>query len=485
VKDARRLVLALALAASGCRPGLAEDPRPDVLFVVVDTLRADHLPFHGYEKETTPFLARVAEESVVFERAWSGSSWTAPATASLFTGVLPVQHGVLTGYHAYGEKGEVVAAIDVDRIPRGLPTMPELMRGLGYRTFGIADNANIRAESGFASGFDRFVDHDYRGAPVVNTQLAEWKDAIREGGAPWFVYLHYMDPHGPYHKRAPYYDFDESVLEIDHALAPPAVHEVTDDPWIRRYEVRQLLHRAQTAGSPEETQRWIGLIRSYLEAVYDSEVRFLDAHLEEAFELLGVDDSTLVVFVSDHGEELGDRGRVGHEFQLHRELLHAPLLLRLPVAASGERTAGRVSADVSTVDLLPTLLDVLGAPRPEHLRGANLLDRLGTGTGGGPPVFSSRTREIEGRPTEQLDGVIHERMKLIVSRPAGRAELYDLDEDPLETTDLAAEHPDEVARLRALFDGLDELRAWPRESVPVELDDEQRARIEELGYGGE
>ena len=480
-------LLALVAGAGAASCGASSsDARPNVLFVLVDTLRADRLSFYGYEKETAPFLAELAQRSVVFERAWSGSTWTAPAVASIFTGTLPPQHGVLTGFNAYGARGEVVTAIDLNRIPPVLQTIPEFFQAQGYHTFGIADNANIHEDGGFADGFGKFVGYDYQSAPVVNAKLSEWSNEIRSGDEPWFVYLHYMDTHGPYHKRAAYYDFDEAELEIEHSLAPPAVLEISGDPWIRRYEIRQLLFRAQVATTDEEATLWLDRIGAYLSAVYESEIRYLDDHLKEAFETLGVDDSTLVVFVSDHGEELGDHGSVGHEFQLYNELLHVPLLIQFPARPGSARPLGRISQDVSTIDLLPTLCEALGQPVPEHLPGISLLTYLDGRAPNERPIFGMRAREVSDQPTAFKDTVILGDEKLIVSSPDDLIELYDLARDPAETNNRAAEDPAAAQRLRALLkEYCDSLETWERQFVPIELDDEQRARIEELGYGGE
>ena len=151
---AASLAICVSLGAGACSE---PEPRlPNVLFVVTDTLRADHLSWNGYERETTPFLTTLAERGVVFERTFSSSTWTAPAMASVFTGVLPSQHGVLTGYAVYGATGKAVTPIELNRIPQELETLPEMMEALGYRTFGVADNANIHELSGFTHGFDRF-----------------------------------------------------------------------------------------------------------------------------------------------------------------------------------------------------------------------------------------------------------------------------------------------------------------------------------------
>jgi arylsulfatase A-like enzyme len=295
-----------------------------VLVVVVDTLRADRLPFYGCEENTAPFLNEWAARSVVFERAWSTSSWTAPASASLFTGVYPHQHGVHLGVKARELLQRGGAKLELDRVPDTLETLPELFQSLGYRTFGVSDNPNVSKAQGFAAGFDHFENFSYAGADRLNAVLASWEDEIAHA-APWFVYLHYMDPHQPYHARQPWH------------RPPPAKN---------RHAVNG--------------------------AAYDSEIGWVDAHLREAFGQLAVDASTLVVFTADHGEEFGDHGGGGHRFKLYSELTRIPMFLHYPGV-----TPRRVRADVSIVDLLPTLRSILGLPPSEQDAGIDLTRTTG------------------------------------------------------------------------------------------------------------
>ena len=153
----RMLMLAM-LAICGCAPG---EPlqRPNVVVILLDTLRPDYLGFYGYEKEMAPFLAQLANESVVFERAFSTSSWTAPSTSSLFTSLYPPQHGVVEGFLMHqlltkAREEKAMETIALNRLPSGRPTLPELFKSMGYGTFGLATNVNIGQEMGFNRGFD-------------------------------------------------------------------------------------------------------------------------------------------------------------------------------------------------------------------------------------------------------------------------------------------------------------------------------------------
>jgi len=337
----RALVVAALPALFAC-PRM-EARRPNVLVVVVDTLRADHLSFYGYPVETAPFLAAQAARSVVFENAWSTSSWTAPAAASLFTGVYPVEHGVHLGVNAVEMLQRGGAKVTLDRVPDALETLPELMRGLGYRTFGVSDNPNVSEAQGFAAGFDRFENYDYAGAPRVNASVEALLPEIGSAER-WFVYLHYMDPHQPYHPR-------------------------------RRY-----LQRPRGADAHAASR-----------AAYDSEIGWVDEHIRRAFELLRVDDATLVVFAADHGEEFGDHGGTSHRFKLYEELTRVPFFLRVP-----DLPPRRVTVPVSLVDLRPTLRALLGLPPSEQDSGVDLTPVMAA-AGNAPAeraLFASRTTGV-------------------------------------------------------------------------------------------
>jgi arylsulfatase A-like enzyme len=428
-RSRRSIALLLAALAGGVASGCDRPAakRPNAVVVVVDTLRADHLPFYGSEVNTAPFLEEWAARSVVFERAWSTSSWTAPATASLFTGVYPVQHGVHLGVNAVELLRKGGTKLELDRIPDALETLPELFHSLGYRTFGVTDNPNVSEAQGFAAGFDRFQNSSYAGADRVNAVLASWQDEIA-ASEPWFVYLHYMDPHQPYHARRPWY-------------------------------------RLPTAKD----------IHSVNGAAYNSEIGWVDAHLREAFQQLAVDASTLVVFTADHGEEFGDHGGGGHRFKLYSELTHIPMFLHQPGVAPR-----RLSADVSIVDLLPTLRSILGLPASEQDAGIDLTALYADGDERPEQrtLFASRTTGVAWKRS-----VVRGRYKLIVSRPGG-TELYDLRSDPGERRNLAEESPSPA---RELLRSSDEFRAsarrWDASRTAVEINEEDRQRLEELGYG--
>lgn len=291
----------------------------NVVLIVIDTLRSDHLASYGYKRETAPFISEFANSSVLFENVFSASSWTSPATASIFTSLYPFQHKVYMGLLAFLVAKKNNPEIKIDRIPEEIETITEVLKNAGYNTFGISDNLNIGKKQGFHQGFDKMETYEYEGAPAVNKLLFKWKEEIEKSDK-YFLYLHYMDPHAPYFSRK---------------------------PWYR----------------PQEGRKNISL------ESYDSEINYVDQYIREAYETFGWDKNTLVIITSDHGEGLWDHGKMGHGFYLYREEIQVPLIIKFP-ERYGQK---RIETNVTTIDILPTVRDALGLSRSEADSGKSLI----------------------------------------------------------------------------------------------------------------
>jgi arylsulfatase A-like enzyme len=435
------LGVALATVPGADRSHEAQAVRPEaptgaplrIVVVVIDTLRADHLPFYGYERATAPFLTRLAQDAVVFEHCYSPASWTAPATASLFTSRYPQQHGVVLGLRATRKLHEQDQATPVRALPDDIETLPQAMRRAGYATFGLSQNINISSTLGFDRGFDRFrnfpADDD---AGSLTAHLTAWQ--TRLAGAPrHFLYLHYLDPHSPYRERAPWHD-----------------------PTTRG--------RARTLSA------------------YDSEIRWVDEHLSAAYASSGWERDTLLVVTADHGEEFGEHGSVEHGRSLFGEVLDVPLIVRLPGGVRGGR---RVATPVSLIDVLPTLREAVGLPRDERAAGRSLWPLLLHDDAAWPerPLFAHLWRpEPSAGHTLDQRAVLFDGHKLITGM--GPLALYDTRLDPLDQQDRSAADPQAVARLQGLLTGFERALAARPDPVGARpaLDDAQRARLRALGY---
>jgi arylsulfatase len=457
-----------ALRASTPAPGAATvaaaAARPSaIVLVTVDTLRADRVSFDGYRLPTTPFLDRLAAEGVVFERAYATSSWTPPTMASIFTGVPPMTHGVVSG-EIVGNK-----AVRQSVLPQSLSTIAELVSRSGFRTMGVASNRHLSVDLGFGQGFDRYFDPPtFLIAPVVNERArqlltaeygADWRRSWRN--RPLFLWLHYFDPHDPYLPYAPWIAAQAPGADADGPRSPA-----------------QLVMRDLRQRFPRPDPALAEAIRPF----YDSEIRRTDQQLETLWKELAADGNVLFIFTSDHGEELADHGGLGHSQSLYDELTRTPLFFWWP---RGIPAGVRIAQPVSALDILPTILELLGEPAPPGLAGRSLVPlwTVAAGAAGAErrPVY------LELAPPKPLRwAVVDGDRKLIVdpTSPTG-TELYDLKADPGEQANLAAQLPGEVERLRGL------LRAWARRNPRApdqrtrdRLDENLRRELEALGYLG-
>lgn len=441
-----RVLCAAAMAAClACRP--AAERRPDVIVYLVDTLRADHLGCYGYSRETSPRIDAFAAESVLFEKAVAQSAWTRPAVTSLLTGLDPHSHGVQER---------------LDALPKSLDTLPEILRRQGYQTTAFVSSAVITAKFGFDQGFDIFrqraketLEPERTTSEWVNAETLRWLER-RDPDRPFFLFLHTLDPHMPYRPPEPF----------RRRLAPHA------DPRAGSLEQVVALRDGLRPASARD--------REEISALYDAEIAANDAafgRLVTELQARGLYDPLLLVFVSDHGEELLDHGGWEHGATLYQELVHVPLLLKLP---GGFGSGRRIGEMVRQVDILPTILEVLGGEIPHGIQGRSLLPLLQAPTRRPPAAFSSL--DLDGR---RIESAILEDRKLIHTlahdrRPLG-LELYDLGADPGERRNLAAADPAAVRGLSWLL-AQRKRPGEPPKAPPVALDPELEAELRALGY---
>ena len=425
-------IVCLAGCSKTTEPQSAPFAKDNVVVILVDTLRADHLPFYGYPKNTAPFLNEIAARSAVFDETIAACSSTAPSTASLFTGVYPTQHGVITGFVARRRMLEAGAGqITVNRIPAEMRTLGEDFKDAGFKTYCLADNPNISQAMGYDQGFDKFEDQRDQGAASINETLTKWAPEIKTGGR-YFLYLHYMDPHAPYKRRKPWYE---------------------------------------DAG--DHKQRVIN--------AYDSEIAYTDEHIQKMFELFGWKDNALVVVLADHGEEFWDHGGDGHGKTLYREVVHVPLFI-YHRSFSGPR---RISQQANLVDVLPTLAELLNLKANPNWSGVSLAPLLR-----GEPLrerflFSELLRAPE-HPRPALRAVLSPQWKVIktdMRDGAQRTELYDVKSDRAELNNAESAHPDVVERMRKEFEVLDGKKGdRTGQEVKIEMNDETLKQLKTLGY---
>ncbi|MFP3939298.1 MAG: sulfatase [Thermoanaerobaculia bacterium] len=447
----------VALTAGGT--GSRDPGPPNVLFILVDTLRYDHLTVYGYDRETSPEMERrLAGAGAVLEHAYAQAPWTLPSVVSY-----------MISRHPGEVLGEDQAAFG---IPEGLASLPEVMAGLGYRTAGFFANPVLHDGNGFGRGFETFYSPEglaalERHADSVNRRAIPWLAAHRD--RPFFAYVHYVDPHDPYTNpdvvdgRSPYFEDPGGM----------------GGRWVHGIYAGQV--------PLDDVEREV----RHLTALYDTEIRYVDRAIGELLASLPEEvlADTLVVLTSDHGEELYDHGGWKHGHTLYEDQIHVPLLFRW----DGRIPAGRrLPGTVRLLDVAPTIVEAAGGEAPEGWQGVSLLPAL-TGEGrlprltafaqhlsAGPlraaAVLDGRklilfNREEPFEPTNDLQRHLH---SLDMGR-LERLELYDLDADRRERDNLLAagagaaeERAGRLAPLvyRRLDRALPGLRALPEGLAP-------------------
>jgi arylsulfatase A-like enzyme len=464
------VILAAVLAALNLAPALsarggggAAPEHPNVLVILIDALRADHLGAYGYGRETSPELDAFAREAVVFEQAISQSTFTKASIASLFTGRAPYEHGVY-----WGDRRAAGGGLTSDALADRETTLAEALRTRGYLTAAWVQNSHLAPRMGFAQGF---VDYrDQQGdAESIDRRFLSWL-ASPARLERFFVYLHYIDLHDPYRPEEPWETtFGGPGVE--------AAYEGIDlDEWGAWLE-------GVRTGRIEVSEERVEAFR----ALYDGQIRFLDGRVGGVFEALrerGLYDDSVIVVTSDHGDAFMEHGFVSHSAAPYDELARVPLMIRLPGGREGGR---RVATQVRLIDVAPTLLELGHAPRPKRMSGCSLVPLIE----GRPEDWAAERPECAIAPIEIAEvedgpptlGLRAGRFKYLVG-PAGE-ELYDLEADPGERHDLirggASGRERELVAFRALAGEIVELRS--RASAgSVELDAKTIRDLEALGY---
>jgi arylsulfatase A-like enzyme len=497
-----RLKLAVAADSPGV-PGLwgapvirsrtaaPRDTPQGVILIQADTLRPDHLGLYGHTRDTAPFLGRMAAEGAVFRQAFAQAGWTKVSTPSIMTSLYPSTHGVLT--------------FD-DRVPASATTLGEVYREAGYATLSLSSVMFSGQYTNLHQGFEEL--HELTSVPDSGgpyssktareyvDRATEWIERHRDG--PFFLYLHVFDPHSPYEPRRPYDTMwaDPAKREA-HIRERESLRKTIADPFLA---VRGMATREEMLAAGLDPAAYLAHDKDW----YDSSIRGLDAEVARLFERLrvsGLDGRTAVVFLSDHGEEFQEHGRMWHGQSAYGEMMRVPLVVRWPEGV----TAGRVIEEpVQLIDVMPTLLDFSRLPPPEGPQGQSLRPLLrppnGSTNGDGSADAGWRRRPVimEKQPMGQpghpamtesyaiLDGgwkLIHNKV-----RPPDRPEfeLFDAARDPLDQTNVADKHPEVVQRLAKALEGWRTMAAKARLKPDAEntgtMTPEQLQRLRSLGY---
>ncbi len=459
----------------------AREGAPDVLFVVMDTVRADSVASYGHARDTTPNFDALAREGALFLDATSPSTWSLPSHASLFTGRYPTSHGAFRQASFLDDRFPTLAEV---LTAHGYETLcftanPHISDGLGLTRGFAVEDLSWKLESGFMNMFaslllERFGLGDVdKGGRRVAANYVAWLRA-RTDGPPRFVFLNFLEAHVPY-DRIP------SEFRDRYSSLPPAE--------LRR--ISRAIFVQATGGAAVD----VSSVATPARDLYDGGVAYTDALLGRVIDALrasGRLDRTVLVVLADHGEMLGERGGYfGHSMSLYQRMIHVPLLVRYPPRIA---RGTRVEQPVSTLGVFATILDLAGIEPPPTLQAGSLW-RDGAATDG-EAVLSEAMAGVQrhGRGTDPQI-IIGQSLRAyragpwkLVQATMGGPYLYDLARDPTEARDLAAERPEQVAKLAVELEavrvrlGLPKLNEARAGAAAPALDEATQQRLRELGY---
>lgn len=477
---------ALGLGAVGCSRAERSPRPPNVVLVSVDTLRADKLNSYGYTaRRTSPHMDELAEDGLLFEVHVAASPWTTPSHLSLLTGLTPTRHGVVGTYGAL--MAGLSGSARVERLAEAVSTLAEVLAAHGWVTGAFTGGATVDPRIGFGQGFEDYDTSMVKLDDASVGRLLGWIDA-REG-APFFLFWHTFEVHAPYLDGR----FLPDVLPAGHAR-----------------ELQERLARLPAAPDSTSVSRATRILKRHnvfredvVEALYDGGVRSFDRRLGELVKGLrrrGLYERTMIVLTSDHGEQLGEPGRPEtpwgrgfynvHGHTVYEELIRVPLILKLP----GEGLRGRRFEDVTaSIDVMPTILDVLGLPVPAEVQGRTLRGLWENAVRTPREALSEAL--AAGDEAKSLRG---ERYKYVVTVDAATVEsrgrsfvpagvtgsLFDLHLDPGEERNLLS-GPSQPEQVRRAFLMAAELRRRVEvvgRPEMVTLSDEALKSLRALGY---
>jgi arylsulfatase A-like enzyme len=425
---------------------------PNVVVLLIDALRADHLTSYGYARPTTSNIDRLAEDSVLFSQAISPGTFTKTSITSLFTGLDPHHHGVFRG-----ARRDTPDRITSDTLGAEYTTLAEAMSDSGLLSVAWVENEQLRAFMGFDQGFARYNDQP-GSIQQINKRVQRWLSGFADG-CQFFAYIHYIDLHDPYRPRPP---FDTMYGSFSDVYAGLDLHEYANWGRIIR-EVRE--------GEKSLTADDVAQLKAY----YDGMLTFVDREIGELLGALkedGLYDDTVIVVTSDHGDGFMEHGFISHSTTPYEELVRVPLIVKFP----NSRHAGRrIDRQVRLVDLAPTLVDLVGGDPLQGIDGVSLLSLLSKGDSPGvePPAYAF---------VETAGAVaIRTESEKLIQYADGAWEFYDLVEDPGEQRDLSGADPVGAAALRALAAlALEERKR--RDPVTAPLDPDTIEKLKALGY---
>ncbi len=475
-------VLAAVLSLTACGTDQPAEPNPeiqppDVVIFLVDTLRADWTQPGGFDRESTPHLANLADQAVTFEQASAAAPWTLPSVVSLFTGKHLAEHNVVH---------------DRLRMAENTVTFPQLLQEWGYQTISYHRNPYAGGKWGLQRGFDKVT---LTRSQIGQDELAGFYETLTD--MPFFLYIHNTQPHDPHVVRKKFFGSFTPVREgfvKEYGELVAEYRKSTREDYVKKVPLGTI----ENTNEQEVWMRRLHRLTREVKNLYTISVRDADDYLGKVIEQLvdeGRWDNTLLIVVADHGEEMGDHGGWQHDQSAYEELIHVPFIVRFP---NDEFAGQRISTPVSLVDVMPTLLEAVGCPLEQPaMSGRSLLPLI---RGQEPSADDTRIVSIRNnmkkfyKPYKESRGdlnvvVRRGELKAIFNIEPNTLELYDLAADPLEKQDLAASKKHLADELR-LFAGREYARMLENsdQAQAGTLNNQSAATLEALqalGYMGE
>jgi len=453
--------------SSSTTPTAKKSAMPNILWIVMDTVRADHLSCYGYHHSTTPYIDRIALEGVVFDNAFSTAPWTLPAHASMLTGMYPSKHQT-TNNHQF--------------LSNRFTTIAELLRANGYKTAAFTNNGWFSPMTNLNQGFDFFFEGytrasadnlwieffisrwifrllslekkiinrftDWKSARQTNTQIEKWLKKKWNYDAPFFMFINYMEAHTPLNPPESYArPFLPSTISYNKAM------QVNQDIW--------LYYSGLVAMNESDF--------NVFNALYDAQINQLDHYIANLFDLfrsMHILDNTIIIITSDHGENIGENKKMGHVFSVDDRLLHVPLIIRYPKNVPAGQ---RISRPVQIHQIFPTILDLIGLSwnKRNDLQGDSLFQETPSSNAPASMSFaelgvfyeeiqliSQYNRNCFVDDYARSFKTIRDQQYKYIMASDGRDELYDIVKDPGETRNLSKENSIRAKELRLRLDAL-------------------------------
>ena len=397
----------------------------NVIIVGYDTVAASHVSSLGYSRPTTPMLDEIAKQGYLFTNYISPAPWTVPSFMSLFTGLYPTEHKVINKFSIYNKTEKKISNLSE---LSGAQTLAEVFKKNGYITGGFTGDAGVSGQFGYKNGFDIYIDDTTFGSIENSSKNAlDWLN--KNKGKKFFVFLHGYDAHGQFKTKPDYKGMFTNTDYTGRYRGTPA-----EEAFLREEQLTKGINL-----TPQDVAFW--------KSLYDSKIRDGDdrfAKFWEEIKKMGLDKNTIIVILSDHGEEYYQHEGIDHGHTLYDELVHVPFVIKIPGMPGGEK----ISNQVSSLDVAPTLLSLLGInPDKKYLtqmKGTSLFPLIKEQSQTGRDVFL----ETDYRDFTHIRGIrTHDGWKYIITMQTGKEELYDLKNDPNEITNVIQKYPEIASKL--------------------------------------